>query len=139
LLVGRKVTFESMSMANWNRPTAKVYAHGADVGAAMVRAGMAWAFVRYSRDYVGLEEQARAAVLGVHAHDCEKRARIDGAGRLGSADARSRHHWRVRGWPFSIYPPIVVKAPRSTNPDYLDCWARKVRVRNAGATMERIS
>jgi endonuclease YncB( thermonuclease family) len=80
LLVGRKVTFESMSMANWNRPTAKVYADGADVGAAMVRAGMAWAFVRYSRDYVGLEEQARAAVLGVHAHDCEKpwdwRARI---------------------------------------------------------------
>jgi endonuclease YncB( thermonuclease family) len=31
----------------------------------MVAAGMAWAFVRYSRDYVELENQARTANLGV--------------------------------------------------------------------------
>lgn len=37
----------------------------------MVRAGMAWAFVRYSRDYVGEEEAARSAGIGVHAHSCE--------------------------------------------------------------------
>jgi len=36
----------------------------------MVRLGMAWAFVRYSRDYVADEEKARAERLGVHGHDC---------------------------------------------------------------------
>ena len=36
----------------------------------MVHAGMALAFVRYSRDYVQDEAAARAARLGVHAHGC---------------------------------------------------------------------
>jgi endonuclease YncB( thermonuclease family) len=43
---------------------------------------MALAFVRYSRDYVELEDTARAEGLGVHAHNCEKpwdwRARVRG-------------------------------------------------------------
>lgn len=46
-------------------------AAGRDLGADMVRAGMAWAFVRYSRDYVAQEGEARAARLGVHLHDCQ--------------------------------------------------------------------
>ena len=33
---------------------------------AMVRGGMAWAFVRYSHDYVQQESEARATGLGVH-------------------------------------------------------------------------
>jgi endonuclease YncB( thermonuclease family) len=37
----------------------------------MVREGMAWAFVRYSRDYVDREAKAKAEQLGVHAHDCQ--------------------------------------------------------------------
>ena len=36
----------------------------------MVRLGMAWADVKSSRDYVELEEKAKAEHLGVHAHDC---------------------------------------------------------------------
>jgi hypothetical protein len=36
-----------------------------------LRLGMAWAFVRYSRDYVQIEEPARAVGLGVHAHACQ--------------------------------------------------------------------
>ena len=45
-------------------------AGGDDLSAAMVRLGMAWADVQSSRDYVTLEEKAKAALLGVHAHDC---------------------------------------------------------------------
>lgn len=45
-------------------------ADGMDLGAAMVSAGMAWAFVRYSADYAGPEAQAKADRLGVHARDC---------------------------------------------------------------------
>jgi endonuclease YncB( thermonuclease family) len=36
----------------------------------MVSAGMAWAFTRYSSDYIGQEKAAIGARLGVHAHDC---------------------------------------------------------------------
>ena len=35
----------------------------------MVKAGMAWAFIRYSHDYVVQEGEAQAANLGVHAHE----------------------------------------------------------------------
>ncbi len=46
-------------------------ANGQDLGAAMVRAGMAWAFVRYSHDYTGLEQMAKRERYGVHHHGCE--------------------------------------------------------------------
>ena len=36
-----------------------------DLGAEMVRQGMAWAFVRYSTDYVEIEKEARAAHRGI--------------------------------------------------------------------------
>ena len=60
-------------------------ANGDDLGATMVRLGMAWAFVRYSRDYVEQEAKAKADKLGVHAHQCvpawvwRARARTDTA------------------------------------------------------------
>jgi endonuclease YncB( thermonuclease family) len=36
----------------------------------MVREGFAWAFTRYSVDYVDQQEEARRANRGVHAHEC---------------------------------------------------------------------
>lgn len=45
---------------------------GRDLGADMVSMGMAWAFTRYSSDYIGQERAAIGARLGVHAHDCMK-------------------------------------------------------------------
>ena len=44
---------------------------GVDLGRAMVEAGMAWAFVKYSGAYIRQESEARAARAGVHAHDCQ--------------------------------------------------------------------
>jgi endonuclease YncB( thermonuclease family) len=43
-----------------------------DLGAELVKAGMAWAFTRYSSDYVKEERAAISARSGVHAHDCMK-------------------------------------------------------------------
>ena len=40
---------------------------GADIGGALVRAGWALAFVRYSREYVADEEAARRAGAGLWA------------------------------------------------------------------------
>lgn len=44
---------------------------GEDLGAILVREGLAWAFVRYSSDYVGQEATAKGERLGVHAHGCQ--------------------------------------------------------------------
>jgi hypothetical protein len=37
----------------------------------MVAGGHAWAFVRYSRDYVEEEREAAAVRAGIHGHTCE--------------------------------------------------------------------
>ena len=36
----------------------------------MVREGLAWAFTRFSVDYVDQQEEARVANRGVHERDC---------------------------------------------------------------------
>lgn len=43
---------------------------GEDLGAAMVAAGMAWAFTRHASDYIDEEAQANFDRLGVHNHGC---------------------------------------------------------------------
>lgn len=67
----RSVACEPKTTDRYGRTVAICRADGLDLGAAMVRAGHAWAFIRYSRDYVGEEALARAERLGVHAHDCQ--------------------------------------------------------------------
>ena len=71
LVKGHEVTCESRGHDRYGRTIGLCRADGVDIQAAMVRAGMAWAFVRYSSDYVREEEQAKADRLGVHAHGCE--------------------------------------------------------------------
>ena len=72
LVTGRKITCEPRVTDRYGRTVALCRADGVDLGASMVSAGMAWAFTRYSSDYVGQERVAIGARLGVHKHDCEK-------------------------------------------------------------------
>lgn len=69
LIKGRPVVCEAKDEDRYGRAVAICRAGGEDLGALMVRSGMAWAFVRYSRDYVEQEARAKSAV-GVHAHGC---------------------------------------------------------------------
>lgn len=71
LISGRAVACEARSIDRYGRTVALCRADGIDAQAAMVNAGMAWAFVRYSRDYVDNEARARAAGLGIHVHGCQ--------------------------------------------------------------------
>lgn len=66
----KTVTCEAKTTDRYGRTVAICRANGVDLSASMVAAGMALAFVRYSSDYVQEEAAARAARLGVHAHDC---------------------------------------------------------------------
>jgi endonuclease YncB( thermonuclease family) len=68
LIKGKTVVCEKKDTDRYGRTVAICRSSGEDLGAIMVREGMAWAFVRYSRDYVSEEAAARAARLGVHAH-----------------------------------------------------------------------
>lgn len=49
----------------YGRTLAVCRAGGRDLNAEMVRAGLAWAFVRYSQRYVAIEDDARRAARGI--------------------------------------------------------------------------
>lgn len=70
LMEGRRIECERRERDRYGRTVAVCRADGRDLGAAMVRAGMALAFVRYSSDYVQDEAWVKAKRLGLHAHDC---------------------------------------------------------------------
>lgn len=71
LVRDRAVACEFKTKDRYGRIVALCRSDGEDIGAAMVRAGHAWAFIRYSRDYVDQEARARAERLGVHVHGCQ--------------------------------------------------------------------
>jgi endonuclease YncB( thermonuclease family) len=71
LVKGKTVVCEPKTTDRYGRTVAICRADGKDLGRTMVQLGMAWAFVRYSRDYVDVETQARAENLGVHARKCD--------------------------------------------------------------------
>jgi endonuclease YncB( thermonuclease family) len=65
------VTWEPRSVDRYGRTVAVCYVDGRDLGADMVADGHAWAFVRYSRDYVEEERKAAAVRAGIHGHTCQ--------------------------------------------------------------------
>ena len=71
LVTGKYVVCERAGSDQYGRTIAVCTVRGEDLGAILVREGLAWAFRRYSDDYVQDEAHAKAAGLGVHAHACE--------------------------------------------------------------------
>lgn len=82
LVRGRTIECFDVTQDRYGRTVALCFANEINLSLEMVRAGMAWAFVRYSSDYVVQEAEAKAAGLGVHGHQCERawdyRARLRG-------------------------------------------------------------
>ena len=70
LTAGRSIVCQEKDRDRYGRIVAICRASGEDLGAILVREGLAWAFVRYSADYVSREAKAKANRLGVHAHGC---------------------------------------------------------------------
>lgn len=71
LMKGRgQVECERKDTDRYGRTVAICRADGRDLGKTMVKLGYAWAFTRYSHDYVAEEERAKSERLGVHGHDC---------------------------------------------------------------------
>ena len=77
MISGDKVTCEYVGKAKQYgqtppRPLGRCYANGIDLSRAMVAKGWAWAYVQFPTPFRGEEATARAAGLGVHAHDCHR-------------------------------------------------------------------
>lgn len=70
LTAGRSIICQEKDRDRYGRTVAICRVSGEDLGAILVREGFAWAFTRFSVDYVGQQEEARIANRGVHAHDC---------------------------------------------------------------------
>lgn len=71
-LIGRAtVSCVDRGKDRYGRTIALCSAGERDLSAAMVSAGYAWAFTRYSGDYTRQESLARSLGVGVHAHGCE--------------------------------------------------------------------
>ena len=70
LTAGRSIVCQEKERDRYGRTVAICRASGEDLGAVLVREGLAWAFTRFSVDYVDQQEEARIANRGVHEHDC---------------------------------------------------------------------
>ena len=71
LIGDRQVSCEPKTVDRYGRTVAVCHVDGRDLGADMVADGHAWAFIRYSRDYVAEEREAAAVRAGIHGHICE--------------------------------------------------------------------
>ena len=62
---GRKVRCHRISEDGYGRTIARCFVGQQDLGQAMVLAGLAWAFTKFSDEYAGAEQAARAAGRGI--------------------------------------------------------------------------
>lgn len=62
---GKVVEIKEMGVDKYKRFLAVIYFKGTDINAELVKNGYAWAFVKYSNDYIGLENLARRSKTGL--------------------------------------------------------------------------
>ncbi|MGQ0455488.1 MAG: thermonuclease family protein [Hyphomicrobium sp.] len=60
-----EVTCERRGSDKYGRTLGICFANGSNLNEAMVNRGLAWAFVKYSKEFVDVEAQARVAKIGV--------------------------------------------------------------------------
>lgn len=66
LVEDRDVTCEALDRDAYGRIVARCQPDGgSDLAATLIEEGLAWAFIRYSEDYVEIEAAARAAGVGI--------------------------------------------------------------------------
>jgi len=65
LVAGREVRCEHKGVDRYGRMLGQCFAGETEINGRMVRDGLAWAFVRYSLAYVGVEAQARDERIGI--------------------------------------------------------------------------
>jgi len=70
-IAGHDVSCHPVTLDRYGRTVARCFVGTNDIQAHMVRQGLAWAFVKYSTDYVPEETEARAALRGIWQADTQ--------------------------------------------------------------------
>lgn len=65
IVKGRRVTCDPIASDGYGRVIATCYANGTDIGGTLIDKGLAWAFSRYSTDYVDEETAAKGRSIGI--------------------------------------------------------------------------
>ncbi len=65
LIDGREIACQSVNKDRYGRTVARCSVGGADLGAELVRMGLALAYVTFSKDYVPQERRAQTARIGM--------------------------------------------------------------------------
>lgn len=89
LVAGRPITCEARDRDRYGRIVAICRAGGVDLNRAMVRAGLAWAYTQYGRDYEDAELEAQILGNGVWAGNVQAQPPWDWR-RTRKEDRRSR-------------------------------------------------
>lgn len=88
----------------YGRVVAKCWAESRDLGEALVGEGMAWAFRRYSEDYIAVETIAQADGIGIWqvqtqtAWDYRRAPQDDSSGQSSAADCPIKGNISSKGW-----------------------------------------
>jgi endonuclease YncB( thermonuclease family) len=69
IVKGREVTCEPISEDGYGRVIATCFTGGTDLGQELVDKGLAWAFRRYSTEYVDAETRAKSRAIGIWSDD----------------------------------------------------------------------
>jgi len=120
---GQMASCEALDVDRYGRTVARCTALGEDVGAWLVREGMAFAYVKYGKDYAEIEREAALADRGLHAvrmktpaqHRADKRRvvskpRADGCVIKGNINAKGVRIYHVPGQRYYDLTGIKEKA-----------------------------
>jgi endonuclease YncB( thermonuclease family) len=91
LIRGRPVTCSETDRDRYGRVVAVCRAGGTDLNRAMVRAGLAWAYLAYSRDYESAEWEAQILRNGVWAPSVQAEPAWDWRRQRRAKPARNQH------------------------------------------------
>lgn len=91
LIRGRAVTCQEKDRDRYGRVVAVCFAGGEDLNRAMVRAGLAWAYTAYSRDYEGAELEAQILGSGIWAPDVAAQPAWDWRRERRAKPAKNAH------------------------------------------------
>lgn len=93
---GREIDCERLDTDRYGRTVARCYFNGRDVSGDLVADGLAFAYRRYSTDYVADEKAAVANGLGLHASQVQAPAAFRAA-RLSSRNSSRAGACRIKG------------------------------------------
>ncbi|MBE3610511.1 thermonuclease family protein [Campylobacter californiensis] len=65
LIAGKEVEVKEKGKDRYKRTIGTIYLNGTDINAQMVASGYAWAYVKFSKDYIKQEREARRQKLGL--------------------------------------------------------------------------